>query len=71
MNKQEAIKAMQIGLKMTHPYFSANEWITMPNPYTIETEDKYEIDINTFWSDRKNDRWDRDWSIFELVPNTL
>ena len=29
MNKNEAIKAMQDGKKLTHNYFSKDEWMTM------------------------------------------
>ena len=29
MTKEEAIKAMQDGKKVTHRYFSSNEWMSM------------------------------------------
>lgn len=65
MNKQEAIEALLQGKKLTHDYFSDDEYITMPNPYTMRMEDGAEIDADTFWSDRPHPNWDEGWNIYE------
>lgn len=39
MTKQEAITAMREGKKVTHRYFSSNEWMTFDNDGKILLED--------------------------------
>lgn len=65
MTKQEAIQAMMQGTKVTHRYFQPNEWITMRGKFTIVTEEGYKVDADEFWSYRKTESWENDWSVWE------
>ena len=64
MTKIEAIKLMKEGKKLTHRYFSPNEWVTIENN-SILFEDGCECSQQLFWYDRKNEYWNDDWSLFE------
>jgi len=63
MNKIEALKALQYGKKLTHHWFSPNEWV-------IEDQGKYIFEDGCqchdfeFWADRTDESWNRGWSIF-------
>jgi len=52
MNKQEAIEAMKAGKKVTHRYFSSDEWMTIKDG-KIETEEGYLHNSIQFWSYRQ------------------
>ena len=64
MTKDEAIKAMKFGAKVTHRYFTDGEWITMEDNQTIITEEGYTISAALFWKDRTCKTFDTDWSIW-------
>ncbi len=66
MTKQEAIAAMQNGNKVTHRYFSSEEWITIEDG-RILTEDGYRTHEYMFWSDRTSPFWDNDWKLWEYA----
>ena len=65
MTKDEAIKAMKEGRKVTHSYFSPGEFIEMRGT-SIFDENGYNMrGINfDFWTDRKGSGWEQDWEIF-------
>lgn len=65
MTKQEAIQLMQEGKKLTHFLFTDEEWITMPDPFIIKTEDGYIRRSDEFWKYRKGDNWEEGWKIYE------
>jgi hypothetical protein len=62
MKKQEAIKLMKKGEKLTHPELLTNEWVTISN------DDYYFKDGNCcsergFWKTRANIVWEDGWEI--------
>ena len=72
MNKQSAIYLMESGphVKMTHTYFSEEEYIYMIN-HEIYDEKDYKMSFYipgqghiTFWTDRTGPEWEEGWSIF-------
>ena len=66
LTKEEAIKQMELGKKVTHKYFSPNEWITMSSDdRDIVTEEGYTVDKIEFWSYRTADSFNSGWSIVE------
>lgn len=67
MTKQEAIIEMQRGEKLTHRYFSKDEWATLEGNHII-TEDGVRITEKEFWLIRKSPAWEEDWKIF--TPST-
>ena len=71
MTKLEAIAAMREGKKVTHRYFTENEWITMQG-YMIVTEEGYKTPNYMFWKDRQIPAFDDGWSIFyEQEPEQM
>jgi hypothetical protein len=71
MTKQEAITAMREGKKVTHRYFTSDEWITL-NGYMIVTEEGYSIPEHAFWKDRQSPSFEDGWSIYyEQDPEQL
>lgn len=64
MTKQEAIDAMLQGKKVTHEHFTDNEWVKLNGHYEFEFEDGCRIICDTFWKDRKGERWEVGWHIY-------
>ncbi|MBK7362689.1 MAG: hypothetical protein IPJ01_10375 [Micavibrio sp.] len=64
MNKQQAIQAMLEGKKVTHLYFSNDEWVTMVNGQIV-LEDGVKCSPLEFWRWRTDEMWETDWSIYE------
>lgn len=65
MTKAEAIQAMKAGKKVTHTYFSKNEWMKMNGNIEIEFEDGVKMEALDFWSIRNNTGWLNNFEIFE------
>jgi hypothetical protein len=63
MSKNEAIQEMQKGNKVTHRYFSPNEWMTMQNG-KIVLEDGVRCDPPEFWRWRTQDSWNDGYELF-------
>lgn len=63
MTKDEAIKAMGEGKKLTHKNFTDNEWVTEISG-NYEFEDGCRCIQIEFWRFRHGSNWDRNWSIF-------
>ncbi len=63
MTKDEAIAQMEAGKKVTHNYFTDEEWISMKNGRVIN-EEGYDHDAKLFWANRQGEQWDKDWTIF-------
>lgn len=64
MNKQEAISVMGLGIKVTHPHFTPDEYITMRDGYIID-EKQYQLNFNDFWKYRTHESWEQDWIEFQ------
>lgn len=64
MTKSEAIAEMQKGVKITHRYFTKDEWMTIRNN-KIVLEDGVICDPPLFWSYRTDSTWDSDYEIFK------
>ena len=64
MTREEAIKEMQKGEKITHHYFSKDEWMTMKRN-SIILEDGCSCWSHDFWADRKGSSWEDGYSIFK------
>lgn len=62
LTKQEAIKALEDGHKLSHRFFQPHEYIYLKDN-KIFMEDDYSIDIETFWQDRNSLMWNKDWYI--------
>lgn len=69
MTKEEAIQAMQEGKKVTHQYFSDNEWMTMEGN-RIVLEDGVSCWSHEFWADRNGLGWSDGYSLFEVLPQS-
>jgi len=64
MNKQEAIQAIKEGKKVTHIYFSPDEWVTLTPSGLYKFEDGVVCTSQFFWFDRKDVMWETDWTIW-------
>lgn len=60
----EAIKAMRERKKVTHMYFTPEEWATLENGQIL-LEDGVRCSPAEFWRDRQAVYFDNDWSIFK------
>lgn len=65
MTKENAIIEMKKGIKVTHRYFSSDEWITMKGNFTIQTEEGYSFPADEFWRYRNDIDWMDGWSIYK------
>lgn len=65
MTKNDAIIQMKQGVKVTHRYFTSNEWITMKGNLTIQTEEGYSFPADEFWRYRNDIDWMDGWSIYK------
>lgn len=63
MTKQEAIWAMEEGKKVTHRYFSSDEWISLVDRRII-SEDGVRHD--SFWELHTDAAYETDWEIFTV-----
>lgn len=61
MTKPKAIVAMKSGQKVTHEYFSSNEFLYMEYGI-IRTEEGYSFD--EAWDERTGPEWQRGWRIY-------
>ena len=64
MTKADAIRAMSNGEKVTHNYFSSEEWVTEQNGRFL-FEDDCKCEFNDFWIDHDGTTWQDGWSIFK------
>lgn len=62
-SKDEAVALMKQGKKLTHRYFSDDEWITMVGNI-IRMELGQECWASEFWRDRQGAAWESDWSLY-------
>ena len=64
MTKKEAIRAMREGKKVTHDYFTKEEWMTMENGQLV-LEDGVRCSPDEFWRWRTHEGWENGYSIFK------
>ena len=64
MTKDQAIKAINSGLKLTHTHFTPDEWMK-DSTVGYEFEDGCKCTEEQFWFDRDSDSWLDGWSIYE------
>jgi hypothetical protein len=69
MNKQDAILAMQMGNKVTHQYFTSDEWMTMDGIGRIVFEDKVSMPLHEFFNDRQGAGWEGGYTLFNDEQN--
>jgi hypothetical protein len=65
MTKEEAINAMRQGKKVTHQYFSKEEYIFFGEDGNIHTEDNASTSLFTFFYYRPEVAWATDWEIYK------
>lgn len=68
MNKKEMLEELTKGKRLTHIYFTPNEWVELsrvPMSWLYIFEDGVETEASQFWSDRDSTGWDNGWTIFE------
>ena len=63
-SKQEAISIMQQGYRITHKWFTSDEWITMDDKGHIVFEDGHKCSLNVFFMSRTDDTWNDGYSIY-------
>lgn len=63
MTKQEAQEAMRAGKKVTHLYFTSDEWMTMEHGLIL-LEDGVRCSEHEFWHFRTENYWNEGYSIF-------
>ncbi len=64
MTKEEAMIEMELGLKVTHQYFSSAEYIKLTPEGNFRTEDGYVVGQDVFWADRPQEYWETGWDIY-------
>lgn len=65
LTKEEAIEAMQNGKRVSHKYFSSDEWMTMHGNRII-LEDGCSCWADEFWADRTAAGWNDGYSIVKI-----
>lgn len=65
MTKQEAIKSMQEGNRITHTHFDKSEWMTMNNKGYLLLEDGIRCSLTEFFRWRNDKSWDDGYSFYE------
>ena len=65
-SKEQAIKYMKEGKRVTHYHFSDHEWITMEGGKII-TEEGYRLDSHEFWHYRQTG-FENDWRLYKDQP---
>lgn len=65
MSKEDAIQELISGRKLTHAYFSPNEWMKRNNSIEYEFEDGVKVEPNDFWELRTGNGWEKDWELFK------
>jgi hypothetical protein len=64
MTRFEAAQALKEGKKLTHRYFSPNEWVMGIHDGYYLLEDGVQCTAAEFWKWRQKPMFDDDWEIF-------
>lgn len=67
MNKEEAIQYMRNGGRVTHRWFTSDEYIWMCYDHIISEDDVDHGTIDDFFATRSFHQFESDWSIYK--PN--
>lgn len=70
MTKDEALAALEDGEKITHEFFTSNEFIQKGTVHDLMFEDGCECSFAEFWHYRSESWWDDNWSIFKEGART-
>ena len=65
MTKDQMMLELKAYKKITHRYFSPEEWMRMTKDGKIELEDGVICKPFMFWFDRSGPAWDDGWSIYK------
>ena len=68
MNREEAKQALKDGERLTHTYFSDDEWV-QSGIGRYEFEDGCQCSYQEFWSYRNDKGFDEGWSIIKGEDN--
>lgn len=68
MSKEEAIQAMKEGKKVTHRFFSSDEWMTIENGFLL-LEDGVRISLEDFFNFRSDSLWDNGYEL--ITPHNM
>lgn len=68
MSKEEAIQAMKEGKKVTHRFFSSDEWMTIENGFLL-LEDGVRISLEDFFNFRSDSLWDNGYNC--ITPHNM
>lgn len=63
MTKVQAVDAMKAGKKVSHKYFTSEEWMTIEEGMFL-FEDGNRCHMKQFWETRYEDWWNSDWRIW-------
>ncbi len=63
MTKEQAIQALKDGYKVTHRYFTDEEWVIERNGSYID-EQGLVLSISDFWKYRQAEWYNDGWDIF-------
>lgn len=69
MNRAEAKKAIEAGKKVTHEYFTPEEWVTYYGNHVYIMEDGVTVHEALFWHDRQAECFEEGWEIFNEKSN--
>ncbi len=69
MSKEDAIELMKQGVKMTHTYFTPEEWVYISKGGEYVLEDGVECSHHEFWQWRQAEFWQDGWERWEDLEN--
>lgn len=64
MSKDEALVALKQGKKITHVFFTSDEWMMQRLDGRYEFEDGNICDPTDFWTYRRHESWNKNWNLF-------
>lgn len=70
MTKEKAIELMKAGARLTHHFFSSEEWVSINNEGLYCFEDGCVCEPEEFWKWRQDPAWDNGWDLhrdFDLM----
>lgn len=69
MNRQQAKEALANGAKLTHRYFTSEEWVKSMGDGMYIFEDGIMCNVDGFWMDRKDGSFDSGWHVLKKPTN--
>jgi hypothetical protein len=69
LTRAEAIQALREGKKVTHRFFSYNEWMKLVTGDLIRFEDGVHMTLGEFFSNRNEQEWNDGYSIYGTQNN--